>query len=185
MGPAVAGAHPELEMIAPETMEGAEQAIAGRGGRLWHDPARLCWRAREAALAAGAAGGAARRVLLPELIAHPVAITNFREIYNDHIAAHIMSFVLAFARGLQIYLPQQLRREWQPAPREDDDVVHLPEATALIVGVGGIGGETARLAAAFGMRVIGVDERRQTSRRGSPNCTAPPRSTSCCRGPIS
>jgi phosphoglycerate dehydrogenase-like enzyme len=71
-----------------------------------------------------------------------------------------MSFVLAFARGLQIYLPQQLRREWKPAPREDGTVVHLPEATALIVGVGGIGGEAARLAAAFGMRVIGVDERR-------------------------
>jgi hypothetical protein len=28
------------------------------------------------------------------LIAHPVVVTNFREIYNDHIAAHIMAFVL-------------------------------------------------------------------------------------------
>ena len=72
-----------------------------------------------------------------------------------------MSFVLAFARGLHVYLPQQLRREWRPPARESDDVVvHLPEATALIVGVGGIGGEAARLAAAFGMTVIGVDERR-------------------------
>ncbi len=48
----------------------------------------------------------------PELIAHPLAVTNFREIYNDHIGAHIMAFVLAFARGLQRYIPQQLRREW-------------------------------------------------------------------------
>jgi phosphoglycerate dehydrogenase-like enzyme len=39
-------------------------------------------------------------------------------------------------------------------------VVHLPNATALIVGVGGIGAETARLAATFGMRIIGVDARR-------------------------
>ena len=55
--------------------------------------------------------------------------------------------MLAFARGLHLYLPQQLRREWRPTPRESDDVVvHLPEATALIVGVGGIGGEAARLA---------------------------------------
>jgi phosphoglycerate dehydrogenase-like enzyme len=100
------------------------------------------------------------------LIAHPVEITNFREIYNDHIAAHIMSFVLAFARGLQLYLPQQLRREWKPAPREDDSIVHLPEATALIVGVGGIGAEAARLAAAFGVTVIGVDERRPDKPEG-------------------
>jgi phosphoglycerate dehydrogenase-like enzyme len=92
-------------------------------------------------------------------------VTNFREIYNDHIAAHIMAFVLAFARGLHRYLPQQLRREWRPAPM-DEAVVHLPEATALIVGVGGIGAETARVAAAFGMRVIGVDARRRDAPPG-------------------
>jgi phosphoglycerate dehydrogenase-like enzyme len=101
----------------------------------------------------------------PELIAHPVVVTNFREIYNDHIGAHIMAFVLAFARGLHEYLPQQLRREWRPAPL-DSGVVHLPEATALIVGVGGIGAEAARLAAAFGIHVIGVDGRRQEAPPG-------------------
>src|SRR5215212_11464190 len=152
---------PELEIIAPETMEGAEQAIAMAEGAYGTIPPNLLARAdrlrwMQAPQAAPPAG-----FYYKELIAHPVVITNFREIYNDHIAAHIMSFVLAFARGLQIYLPQQLRREWKPAPREDGTVVHLPEATALIVGVGGIGGEAARLAAAFGMRVIGVDERRQ------------------------
>ena len=35
-----------------------------------------------------------------------------------------------------------------------------PGATALIVGLGGIGAETARLLAAFGMRVLAVDARR-------------------------
>jgi phosphoglycerate dehydrogenase-like enzyme len=101
----------------------------------------------------------------PELIAHPVAITNFREIYNDHIGAHVMAFVLAFARGLHRYIPQQLRREWKKLP-QDTGVVHLPEATALVVGVGGIGSEVARLAAAFGMRVVGVDERRRDAPPG-------------------
>jgi phosphoglycerate dehydrogenase-like enzyme len=154
-------AHPELEIIAPETMEGAEQAIALADGAYGTIPPALLARAEklrwlQAPQAAPPAG-----FYYPELIAHPVVITNFREIYNDHIAAHIMSFVLAFARGLQIYLPQQMRREWRPMGRESDDVVvHLPEATALIVGVGGIGAEAARLASAFGIRVIGVDERR-------------------------
>jgi phosphoglycerate dehydrogenase-like enzyme len=45
-------------------------------------------------------------------------------------------------------------------------VIHLPEATALIVGVGGIGSETARLCAAFGMQVIGVDARRADAPAG-------------------
>ena len=95
----------------------------------------------------------------PALIAHPVMVTNFREIFNDHIGAHIMAYVLAFARGLHYYLPQQMRREYLPRP-QDTGIVHLPEATALILGVGGIGSEAARLCHAFGMRVIGVDVRR-------------------------
>jgi phosphoglycerate dehydrogenase-like enzyme len=163
---AVADACPELEVIIPETREGAEQAIALAEGAYGTIPADLLPRAShlrwlQAPQAAPPAG-----YYYPELIAHPVEITNFREIYNDHIAAHIMSFVLAFARGLQVYLPQQLRREWKPAPREDDTVVHLPEATALIVGVGGIGAEAARLAAAFGITVIGIDERRTDTPEG-------------------
>jgi phosphoglycerate dehydrogenase-like enzyme len=95
----------------------------------------------------------------PELVAHPLTITNFREIYNDHISAHILAFVLAFARGLHVYIPQQLRREWKKPP-EDRGVVPLPGSTALIVGLGGIGAETARLLAAFGVRVLAVDARR-------------------------
>lgn len=94
------------------------------------------------------------------LIEHPVAITNMREIYNDHIAAHIMAFVLAFARGLHVYIPQQTRQVWSRPGGEALGVVPLPEATALIVGLGGIGAEAARLAAAFGMTVLATDARR-------------------------
>ena len=96
----------------------------------------------------------------PELIAHSVVVTNFREIFNDHIGAHILALVLAFARGLHTFIPQQLRREWKKSPSERGDVVHLPEATALIVGVGGIGSEAARLLSAFGVTVLGTDARR-------------------------
>lgn len=93
-----------------------------------------------------------------ELIDSDVVVTNQREIYNDHIGAHIMAFVLAFARGLQRYIPQQQQRLWQPHGLSA--TVYLPEATALIVGVGGIGGEASRLCAAFGMTVLGLDPRR-------------------------
>ena len=93
-----------------------------------------------------------------ELVRHPVEVTNFRGIFNEHIAAHIMAFVLAFARRLHRYIPQQARHEYRPAPL-DEGTVYLPGSTALIVGVGGIGAETARLCAAFGMRVVGTDAR--------------------------
>src|SRR6266478_9494274 len=159
-GARLAAALPELKVVVAENHTHAAQVIAHADAVFGTIPPDLLRQARrlrwlQAPQAAPPAG-----YYYPELIAHPVAITNFREIYNDHIGAHVMAFVLAFARGLQHYIPQQLRREWRPAGRESGDVVHLPEATALVVGVGGIGGEVARLASAFGMKVIGVDERR-------------------------
>jgi phosphoglycerate dehydrogenase-like enzyme len=102
----------------------------------------------------------------PELVDHPLKVTNFREIFNDHISAHIMAFVLAFARGLHVFIPQQARREWKKSSQEAGDVVHLPEATALIVGVGGIGAEAARLLSAFGVTVLATDARRAAAPDG-------------------
>ena len=97
------------------------------------------------------------------LIDSDVVVTNVREIFSDHISAHIMSFVLAFARGLHVYIPHQLKRQW----RSGYETVHLPDSTAVIVGVGGIGGETARLCSEFGMTVIAVDPRRPDAPPGA------------------
>ena len=141
----LAAAVPELSVVVAEdaaaaarALEGAEAAFGTLTPELLRRAGRLRWlQAPQAAPPAG--------FYYADLIAHPVVVTNFREIYNDHIGAHIMAFVLAFARGFHRYLPQQLRREWKRGP-ETADVIHLPEATALIVGVGGIGGEAARLA---------------------------------------
>ena len=148
----------ENESEAAAAIENADAAFGTLPPALLRAASKLRWiQAPQAAPPAG--------WYYPELIAHPVIVTNFREIFNDHIGAHIMAFVLAFARGLHQYLPQQLRQEWRPAPL-DTGVVHLPEATMLIIGVGGIGAETARLAAAFGMHVIGVDARRRDTPPG-------------------
>ncbi len=85
-----------------------------------------------------------------------VLVTNTRDIYNDHISTHIFSFILMFARGLNRYFPHQVNQEWHSDPYP---VIHLPDATILIVGVGGIGKETARLCKSFGMNVLGSDPR--------------------------
>lgn len=150
---------PGMKLILAEDREAAASAIVTADAAFGTLPVDLLAKARrlrwlQAPQAAPPAG-----YYYNELISHPVTITNFREIYNDHISAHILAFVLAFARGLHVYIPQQLRREWKKPP-EDQGVVPLPGATALIVGLGGIGAETARLLAAFGMRVLAVDARR-------------------------
>ena len=153
---------PQIQIVVAEDMQQAEEAMAEAEAAFGTLPpallgkaARLRW--LQAPHAAPPAG-----YYSPELIAHPVVVTNFREIYNDHIAAHIMAYVLAFARGLHRYFPQQLRREWRQAVPRNSGVLHLPETTMLIVGIGGIGAETARLAASFGIQVIATDARRST-----------------------
>ncbi len=93
-----------------------------------------------------------------ELIEHPVVVTNPRGTFNDHIAQHILMSMLALARGLPDYLEAQRQRRWDEEARKSR-YIDLAAATALIVGVGGIGRETAQLCAAFGTKVIGVDAR--------------------------
>src|SRR6516164_4652962 len=164
-GARLAAALPELEVIVAEDMAQAERAIVTAESAFGTIPPALLRRAARLRWLQAPAAAPPAGYYYPELIGHPVQITNFREIYNDHIGAHVMAFVLAFARGLQHYIPQQPRREWSRLP-QNAGVVHLPEATALVVGVGGIGSEVARLCAAFGMRVIGVDERRREAPPG-------------------
>ena len=148
-----------MKLVIAETPEEAEAAIGTADAAFGTLPAALLAKAKrlrwlQAPQAAPPAG-----YYYKELIAHDLAVTNFREIYNDHISAHIMAFVLAFARGLHVFIPQQLQRVWAKPP-EDTGVVALPGSVALIVGLGGIGAETARLLAAFNVQVLAVDARR-------------------------
>jgi phosphoglycerate dehydrogenase-like enzyme len=163
---------PDFTVVAPDDRDTAARELVDADAafgtiepELLSTATRLKW--LQAPAAAPPAG-----YYTPELIAHQVQVTNFRGIFNEHIAAHILAFALAFARGLHRYIPLQQRHEWAPASL-DEGVVHLPESTALIVGVGGIGGEAARLCAAFGMRVIGVDARRDDRPPGVTEIHAP------------
>ena len=94
----------------------------------------------------------------PELAEHSVTVSNPRGIYSDHIAHHIMMYMLALSRGLPYYSAAQAEGHWDQSARKRG-YVDLTTSTVLINGVGGIGAEAARLCVAFGSRVIGVDPR--------------------------
>lgn len=156
---------PDMTLIVAEDEATASAAIVDADGAFGVMHPQMLARARKLRWLQSPQIAPPAGYYFPELVAHPVVVTNMREIFNDRIGAHIMAFVLAFARGLHYYIPQQLRAEWNPR-QNDTGVVYLPEATALIVGVGGIGAEAARLAAAFGMTVIGTDARREDRPEG-------------------
>ena len=88
----------------------------------------------------------------PALVESDVVVTNMRGSYNEHLAAHILVFVLAFLRRFDVYLPQT---EWRRGP----EMLHHPGMTVLMVGVGGAGAEASKLLAALGMHVVAVDPR--------------------------
>jgi phosphoglycerate dehydrogenase-like enzyme len=156
---------PEADVVVAETREDALREIPDAGGVFGTLDPELLQAARELRWLQAPAIAPPAGFYFKELIEHPSQATNFREIFNDHIAAHIMMYVLAFARGLHYYFRRQLAQEYRPEPL-DTGVVHLPESTALIVGVGGIGSEAARHCAHFGMRVLGIDARRESAPEG-------------------
>jgi phosphoglycerate dehydrogenase-like enzyme len=156
----LSGRVPGVRVVVPENLEEARREVVDADAAFGTITPELLAAAKHLRWLQAPAIAPPAGYFFSELVEHPVVVTNFRGIFNDHIAAHIMAFVLYFARGLHRYVPHQLRHEWAPAPL-DTGVVHLPGTTALIVGVGGIGAETAHLCVAFGMRVIGIDARRE------------------------
>src|SRR5262245_12667449 len=113
------------------------------------------------------------KYLFPELVESPVVVTNMRGIFSDVIADHVFGFILCFAKNLHVYIRQQQKGVWQALGRGPDELpgyagpgeVHPSDRAALtladctlgVVGLGGIGAETARRGLAFGMRVLAVD----------------------------
>ena len=114
---------------------------------------------------AAPAAGPPRGYYFPELIESNIQVTNFRGIFNDHISSHIMAFLLCFSRGMHVFFADQFNQKWTNSG-EKSPAVHLPESTALIVGVGGIGAATALHCKHFGMEVIGIDPRVSTEPEG-------------------
>jgi phosphoglycerate dehydrogenase-like enzyme len=96
-----------------------------------------------------------------------------RGLFSDVIADQVMGYVICFARNLHVYILQAAEGRWAPVGGEEARVGfasgpgsinaidrahrHLAGATLGVVGLGAIGREVARRAAAFGMRIVAVD----------------------------
>ncbi len=103
-------------------------------------------------------------VVFPDLVASDVTLTNMRNIYNDHIANHVLALFLALCRDLPRLMRRQAAGIWTPhdAVRVRDPA----EMTVLVIGLGGIGGEVVRRLAVFGPSIIGVDPKVESTPPG-------------------
>jgi D-2-hydroxyacid dehydrogenase (NADP+) len=91
----------------------------------------------------------------PALEARGVRLASAQGVNERAVAEHAMALVLGLSRQLHLARDRQAERLWRGTisdfeAREDE----LGGKTLLIVGLGRIGSRLARLAVAFGMRVI-------------------------------
>jgi phosphoglycerate dehydrogenase-like enzyme len=120
-------------------------------------PERLAWAVRAAPglrFVQATAAGAGQQVRRAELTADElqrVAISSASGVHAVPLAEWSIFGLLAFAKGLPRLRRDAAERRWDHYPTAE-----LRGQTLLVIGVGAIGLEVARLASAFGMRVVGV-----------------------------
>jgi D-2-hydroxyacid dehydrogenase (NADP+) len=100
------------------------------------------------------------RFLFPEFVASEVLLTSSRGIHGTCASDHVMAFILAFNRGLNLFMRFQSERKWMHKEAMVFPLDELEGKTIGIIGLGSIGKETARKARAFGMHVIGLSRTR-------------------------
>jgi phosphoglycerate dehydrogenase-like enzyme len=91
-------------------------------------------------------------------------VTNVKKLSGPEIAEHAIALMMALNRGFDGFIAKQQTQEWARGLYADQ-FWELEGRTVLIVGLGGIGRETARRAHGLGMRVIAT----RNSRREGPD----------------
>jgi phosphoglycerate dehydrogenase-like enzyme/glyoxylase-like metal-dependent hydrolase (beta-lactamase superfamily II) len=163
---------PLLTLVAPGVeivpFESNEEAVAQVG-----DADAVIGTATRELLAAGSklrwvqvgSAGVERYLTIPELGSGEVLFTNGQKLASPEIAEHVMALTRALARGLGYAVTAQNRMDWIRSDIGDKaPLQRLRGKTMLVVGLGGIGTEVARLASAAQMRVTGI----RSSRRSGP-----------------
>ncbi len=92
-----------------------------------------------------------------------VLLTNMQKMSSPVIAEHVVAMMLSLSRALPAYAKKMESGQWLRGSEHTDPMLSYGGRTVLIVGLGGIGTEVARRAAALDMRVVGT---RRSSREG-------------------
>lgn len=91
-----------------------------------------------------------------EIAERGVVVTNAPGVTAQPIAQYVLAMMLRHAKNIPAWEAAQRERAWRRVESQE-----LTGQTVAVIGLGGIGREVARLAAAFGMRVIGTRRRPQ------------------------
>ena len=100
---------------------------------------------------------------------HGVSVCNVRGYASPSVSQHVFAMILSLSIHLGQYRRAVMKGAWQQSPYFcllDYPIEELAGKTLGIIGYGELGHSVARIAAAFGMRVIISDHRGATPRHG-------------------
>ncbi len=101
------------------------------------------------------------------LLNRGVRLTTSSGALAEPIAVSAIGGLIAIARGFPRWIAAQARREWSPTP-EREWPADVNGQTAVVIGMGPIGLEIARLGEALGLNVIAI---RKDASRLPPHCS--------------
>jgi phosphoglycerate dehydrogenase-like enzyme len=131
----------------PELVGELEVAFGGLSRAQLPEAKRLKW--------LQTAGAGVNGLLTPELRDRDVILTNASGIHAEPITEHMFGMLLMVTRRLAEAWDQQKTRQWKGYPF-GERVGMLAGKTLGVLGVGAIGGHSAKVGQAFGMRVVGL-----------------------------
>jgi phosphoglycerate dehydrogenase-like enzyme len=152
-----------MRLLVTEDREEMEAALDDIEIAACQFPRDLLLRARSLRWYQQWAAGANWLLRHPEAAEMDFVLTNASGVHAIPISEHIFALLLALGRGIDRSVRAQMHAEWTEWD-EKSNVFELADKTMVLIGVGAIGERTAQVAAAFGMRVLGV---RRNPERGA------------------
>ena len=163
--PMLAQVAPGVTIVPFTTTEEALASIADADALIGTADAELLAAGRGLRWVQVGSAGVERYLTIPQLASGEVVLTNGQRLASPVIAEHVMALTRALARGLNRAVTAQNEGAWRRSEIGDSaPLTTLRGKTLLVVGLGGIGTEVARLADAVGMRVTAI----RNSRRSGP-----------------
>jgi len=107
--------------------------------------------------------GSERCLAVDKIANGSIVLTNMQKMSSPAIAEHLIAMTLSLARKIPQFAKTMPSGEWRRTDEITGSMQSIAGKTMLVVGLGGIGTEVARRAAALDMRVIGT---RRSSREG-------------------
>jgi phosphoglycerate dehydrogenase-like enzyme len=157
---------PGVEIVPYDTPEEALIDIADADALIGTATAELLAAGEQLRWVQVGAAGVERYLRIPELASGDVLLTNGQRMASEVIGEHVMALTRALARGLNLAAAAKEEGVWKRREIGDNaPLTKLRGKTMLVVGLGGIGTEVARLADGAGMRVLAI---RNSSRSGPP-----------------